>query len=78
MILCSNVAQAVTEINNAITVVTYNSFYVEYIKENIGTAAFPCKPFKGVSTWGKGREQKIILHSSQENLSSLLPNSFDK
>lgn len=55
-ILCSNVAQAFTEINNALTVVACNSFYVGYIKENINTAAFPCKLFKEVSTCG-GREE---------------------
>lgn len=55
-ILCSNVAQAFTEVNNAITVVACNSFYVGYIKENSNIAAFPCKLFKGVNTCG-GREE---------------------
>lgn len=33
-----------------------NSLYVRYIKENINSAAFPCKLLKGVSTWW-GREE---------------------
>lgn len=44
-------AQDLTGVNSAPAVAACNSLYVRYVKEKINTAAFPCKLFKGVSTW---------------------------